>query len=670
MIGIGIDTGGTCTDAVVFDTKSHQVLSQSKTLTTRQDLKVGILKALKGLSKEAVSKAQYISLSTTLATNACVEHKGGRAKLVFIGVNPAQIEKTREAYGLPPLSEIYFMAGDAKKDDSPENTPDWKKLKADLQSQFADYDSAAIVQVNPKYDDGAYEIEAARIISESLKIPCVRGFELYQELNVLRRGATALLNARLLPVMEEFFASIDASLSEMRLDLPIVIVRSDGTIMSKDFAAERPVETLLCGPAASIIGAMELSSYEDALIVDIGGTTSDVAFVKEGVPVSTDAGIAIGEWKTMVKGVSIDTFALGGDSAVKYKGRQLYLEKRRYIPLCMLASQYPEVVKKLKTLVHMDQPFSYPAHEFFLLMGMPENLNRYTIAEQRLIKALKGGPLIFKDAAEAARISPHVLNMKRLEDEGVVMRAGMTPTDAMHVFGDYTEFDCDASRLSAAYLSAVTKLPAETVCREIYHLTKSRLYSNLVRILMKYKTGKDLTEEETEQLEKLTTMVFADWTEGNGACLVPSFATPLKLIGIGAPTKIFMEDVAKLLGTEADFPEAGKVANAIGAAMGNISTESTITIEPYKGIKSSYLTYVITGGEKTFSIPEYREAVEEAKKLAREAAVKRARQQGALGAIEVEVTVKENTYQRNKYAHPELLDTKVIARAVVKDVLE
>ena len=521
MIGIGIDTGGTCTDAVVFDTRSHQVLSQSKTLTTKRDLKAGILTALKGLEKEAVSRAQYISLSTTLATNACVEHKGGRAKLVLIGVNPVQIEKTREAYGLPPLSEIYFMAGDAKKDDSPENTPDWGKLKADLQSQFAEYDSAAIVQVNPKYDDGAYEIEAARIIGESLGIPCVRGYELYQELNVLRRGATALLNARLLPVMEEFFASIDASLAEMNLHLPIVIVRSDGTIMSKEFAAQRPVETLLCGPAASIIGAMELSSYEDALIVDIGGTTSDVAFVKNGVPVSTEGGITIGEWKTMVKGVSIDTFALGGDSAVKYKGRNLYLEKRRYIPLCMLASQYPEVIKKLKTLVHMDQPFSYPAHEFFVLMGMPENLARYTIAEQRFIKALALGPLIFKDAADAARISPHVLHMKRLEDEGIVMRAGMTPTDAMHVFGDYTEFDCEASRLGAAYLSSVTKLPAEEVCKEIYNLTKSRLYSNLVRILMKYKTGKDLTEEETEQLEKLTTMIFSDQVSGSGSCLIP-----------------------------------------------------------------------------------------------------------------------------------------------------
>lgn len=664
MIGIGIDTGGTCTDAVVFDTRSHQVLSQSKTLTTKRDLKVGILTVLKGLEKEAVSRAQYISLSTTLATNACVEHKGGRAKLVLIGVNPAQIEKTREAYGLPSLSEIYFMTGDAKKDDSPENTPDWGKLKADLQSQFAEYDSAAIVQVNPKYDDGAYEIEAARIIGESLGIPCVRGYELYQELNVLRRGATALLNARLLPVMKDFFASIDASLTEMNLHLPIVIVRSDGTIMSKEFAAQRPVETLLCGPAASIIGAMELSSYEDALIVDIGGTTSDVAFVKNGVPVSTEGGITIGEWKTMVKGVSIDTFALGGDSAVKYKGRNLYLQKRRYIPLCMLASQYPEVMKKLKTLVHMDQPFSYPAHEFFVLMGMPENLARYTIAEQRFIKALALGPLIFKDAANAARISPHVLHMKRLEDEGVVMRAGMTPTDAMHVFGDYTEFDCEASRLGAAYLSSVTKLPAEEVCKEIYNLTKSRLYSNLVRILMKYKTGKDLTEEETEQLEKLTTMIFSDQVSGSGSCLIPSFVTPSRLIGIGAPTKIFMEDVARLLGTEADFPEAGKVANAIGAAMGNISTESTIIIEPYKGIKSSYLTYVITGGEKTFSIPEYSEAVEAAKRLAKQAAEKRARQQGALGAIEVELTVKENTYQRNKYAHPELLDTKVTAKAL------
>ena len=86
MIGIGIDTGGTCTDAVIIDTTDHRVLSYGKTLTTKNDLKEGILKALSELDQELVKKARYLSLSTTLATNACVEGKGGRAKLVFFGV--------------------------------------------------------------------------------------------------------------------------------------------------------------------------------------------------------------------------------------------------------------------------------------------------------------------------------------------------------------------------------------------------------------------------------------------------------------------------------------------------------------------------------------------------------------------------------------------------------
>ena len=525
MIGIGIDTGGTCTDAAVFDTEKHQVLSLSKTLTTKEDLKTGILKALLDLNPEDVRKARFISLSTTLATNACVEHKGGRAKLILIGADRDQISKTVSGYGLPPVNEIYFMAGDAKKDDSPENTPDWKKLKEDLKTEFASYDSVAIVQINPKYDNGAYEKRAEKIISDELGIPCVCGFSLYQELNILARAATALLNARLLPVMQEFFISIDVSLSEMQLNLPIVIVRSDGTIMSREFAAERPVETLLCGPAASIIGAMELSELQDAMIVDIGGTTSDVAFVKEGNAVSTNSGISIGEWRTMVSGVSIDTFALGGDTAVKYKGRDLYLDRRRHIPLCMLAARYPQIIRKLRTLVLMYLPFTYPAHEFFVLIKKPEITSRYKPYEQKLIAALEREPLMFREAAKASGISPHIFNTDRLEDEGIIIRSGMTPTDVMHIKGDYTDFNCEASKLGAAYLSIVTKQPEEKVCDTIYSLTKSRLYSHLVQILLKRRTDRDLTDEEISNLEKLTAMIFADNNSKEKPCLLPRFTT-------------------------------------------------------------------------------------------------------------------------------------------------
>lgn len=667
MFGIGIDTGGTCTDAVIFDTKTHEVLSQSKTETTRPDLRIGIIKALSGLDRSLIEKADYLALSTTLATNACVEGKGGRAKLVFIGVQKNLVEKMRGEYGLPPMDEIYFMDGDPKNLNGPE--PDWEEFAQDVagtssSAPFANYDSVAIVQMNPKYNDGEYELQAETIIKEKLGIPCVRGYELYQELNVQKRGATALLNARLLTVMESFFHAIDESLKDLGIDKPIVIVRSDGTIMSREFAMSRPVETLLCGPAASIIGAMELSKYQDALIVDMGGTTSDVAMVKDGIPVEAESGISIGEWKTMVKGVSIDTFALGGDTAVKYRNRNLYLDQRRYIPLCLLASQYPEVVRKLKTLVHMDQSFAYPAHEFFVLMHMPENLASYTPSEQRFIKGLAGGPLIYKDAADAARISPHVLKMQRLEDEGIVMRAGLTPTDIMHALGDYVEYDADASKLGATYLATVTKTDADVVCKEVYDLVKCRLYSNLVRIFMQYETGRELNPTEREELEKLTTYIYRHQGKERAKChLIPKFTAPSKLIGIGAPTKIFLADVAELLGTEADFPKDGKVANAIGAAMGNISTECTIRIEPYKGIKSTYLTYVISGGPKTFSLPEYEEAVAEGKKIARACAIERARQQGATGEIEVKLNVTENKYKRNWHSIEELVETIIVAEA-------
>lgn len=663
MIGIGIDTGGTCTDAVIFDTKSHEVLSQSKTLTTKQDLKIGILTALSGLDQNLARDAAYISLSTTLATNACVEHKGGRAKLVFIGVNPAAVKKMGSEYGLPPMGDIYFMQGDAGQEDSQQ--PDWKKFEEDIEKDFLEYDSVAIVQMNPKYNDGQYEIKAEKMIKKKLGLPCVRGYDLYQELNVQKRGATALLNARLLPVMEDFFDSIERSLTELGLDLPIVIVKSDGSIMSREFAMSRPVETLLCGPAASIIGAMELSKYQDALIVDMGGTTSDVAMVKDGIPVTSESGISIGEWKTMVKGVSIDTFALGGDSAVKYKRGQLYLDNRRCVPLCMAASQYPKMRKALKTLILMDRPFDYPAHEFFMLVNSPANLDKYTLSERKFIKALENGPLIYRDAAAAIGTSPHILNMKRLEDEGTVIRIGMTPTDVMHVYGDYAEFDSEVSELGAAYLATATKAASQEVCREIYDLTKCRLYSNLVRIFMKYETGRDLNLQECENLEKLTAYTFRHAGQSLADFAIrPGFITASKLIGIGAPTKIFLKDVAELLGTEADFPQDGKVANAIGAAMGNISTECIVKIEPYKGIKSSYLTYVISGGHDTFSLPDYDDALVEAKKTARQGAIERVHQQGAVGEVEVEIEVKENTYQRNKYASAEIIETLVIAKAV------
>ena len=344
MLGLGIDTGGTCTDAVIYDMEAKHVLCHTKTQTTHEDLTKCILAVMKDLPRELFHQVDFIALSTTLATNACVEGKGGRAKLMFIGMTVEDIAQNAPSYGLPPVDEIYCLPADIPLDPSRIREPDWEKFKKDLLTEFTDCESVAITQLNAKLNNGKFEQEARRIIEETLGLPCITGFELFQEYNIYRRGASALLNAKLIPVIKEFLEAIRYSLNEMGLDRPIVIVRSDGTMMSESYACQRPVETLLCGPAASIMGAMELCNDKNQVIIDMGGTTSDIALVKGGRPVTVTNGIQIGSWKTFVHGMFVDTFGLGGDSTIcRDYNNQLYLDTVRSIPLCMLASRYPEM---------------------------------------------------------------------------------------------------------------------------------------------------------------------------------------------------------------------------------------------------------------------------------------------------------------------------------------
>lgn len=661
MIGIGIDTGGTCTDAVVYDTQNHKVLSSAKTLTTKEDLKVGILKALRSLDPAEIKKASYVSLSTTLATNACVENKGGRAKLIMIGVNPKVVDRMQGTYGLPSSDEIYFLPGNPEEKDPELKNPPWGKFEDDL-DQFRNYDSVAIVQINPKYNAGKYEIEAEKILKEHFDVKCVRGYDLYQEVNVQKRGATALLNARLLPVMDKFYDAIEKSLEEMEINLPLVIVKSDGSVMSKEYAKSRPVETLLCGPAASVIGAMELAKAKNAVIIDMGGTTSDIALMQDANVVSALSGIRIGNWSTMVKGIAIDTFALGGDSGVKYRNGVMYLDERRMIPICMLASKYPEIVPKLKSLITRRQCYSYPAHEFFVLMSKPKDMSIFFAKEKALIEALSDGPLSFEEAAGAAGASPFVFRMQRLEDEGIIMRCGVTPTDIMHIYGDYTEYDAEASKLGVAYLHMATDMEEAEICDRVYNMVRSRLYGNLVRILMKHESGRELAADEETNLYKLTEMIYRTRNSGN-KFINAGMHTDSVLIGVGGPTGIFLEEVAKILGSTALVPEWGKVANAIGAAAGNITCSYTVRIEPNMNRQLGY-DYCLMGPNGFEGYNEYEEALDAAQRLAKEAAFAKAQAQGAHGKVDVTVNIDEDFYRVTEGSNSVFVQTVVTGKAV------
>lgn len=619
MIGIGIDTGGTYTDAVIYDFEKEQILGSGKSPTTHQKLEIGIEDALDALPEDLLKQGEFLALSTTLATNACVEGTGGRAKLVFFGVEYKIVEEMYQKYGLPQPSEILFLDG---KDNS------WEDILLQEIPELENYDSIALVQIFASKDGGKLEKRAKDLLKDKLNMPIVCGYELFQERNVLRRGAGAILNAQLIPVIHNFIDEVKLVLNKKGLNIPIVIVRSDGSMMSLDFALEHPVETLLCGPAASVMAGAKLSSEANALIVDMGGTTTDIAIIEDGVPVLEKSGICIGKWKTFVKGLYVDTFGLGGDTVVRYENGALFLDKKRVVPLCVLASEYPEIKDELREMIAFEQGLSiHFQHEFYLLVHDITDKSGFTEDEKRFCEALKQGPLILKKAAAAVGRDTYNLRMERLEKSGVVIRAGLTPTDIMHIKGDFQTFDAEASQLAVSYVASCVHMDENVLANKIYDLVEEKLYCNLVRILWHKEMPDSLKYNDSRKWDEAVLASYYMVRENkNGMCNL-SFKTKATLVGIGAPIHIFLESVAKLLGTKAIVPQEAPAANALGAVLGNVTASYTIElVANFDGGQAE--SYSISGDE-TSHFETYEEAQVAAEQAARQMAAKRIEQRGA-----------------------------------------
>ena len=279
MIRLGIDTGGTFTDAVVVELGD----GAPSVLTTKGDLTRGIVSALDALPFDLVKRAQAAAISTTLATNACVENKGGRARLIIVGTTDEVLHRVdaQNKFGIPysdvlPVKFVGSYAGDDVQ------IPDWEQLYADNPSFFDEADSFGIASLYALNNGAVVEKEGAAWLRERFGKVVVEAITVAAEPNVIARGATALLNARLVPVIGDFLDAIKRAFAQRGLQIPVSIVRSDGTLMSEDLARLRPVETILSGPAASVTGAQVLAGAPESLIVDIGGTTSDISIVHGG----------------------------------------------------------------------------------------------------------------------------------------------------------------------------------------------------------------------------------------------------------------------------------------------------------------------------------------------------------------------------------------------------
>ena len=644
-IALGIDTGGTYTDAVLVDHASGQVLASAKALTTHHDLSIGIGQAVAAVLAQGVSpsRVSLVALSTTLATNAIVEGQGSSVCLLLIGYDPDLIRQYGFERELVTQDVVYLRGGHDEAGDQVEPLDKVAARKAIL----ARRDQVAAFAVSGYFGvrNPAHELQVRALVEELTDLPVTCGHELTTRLNSVRRATTAALNARLIPLLQELIAAVRHTLDEhcrgkgisLPPTAPLMVVKGDGSLVRAEWAMRRPIETILSGPAASVVGAWHLAGRRDVWVVDVGGTTTDIAVLRDGRPRLNPEGAQVGRWRTMIKAVDVHTVGLGGDSHVRLDGGgRLAIGPRRVVPLCLLASEHPQIVDELRRQVgarlredQMGQFVLAQGPSPVPTLGRGQTAGQLLSSENVLLSHLVAGPQSLTSLAEKLRYGTLVVRqIERLEAQRLVLRAGFTPTDALHALGLFERWDAEASRLGAELLSRQVGLSPRTFCERVVAGVSNRATRELVSKVLSDEATMPDWEREPSATELLA-RAMGNVPDSDLDCRL-KLRQPL--VAVGAPVKAYMPTVAQQLHTELVIPPHAEVANAVGAVVGGVMQQLQVTIRPLDG--DSHFRLHLSDGVRDFASLE--ESVAYARQVVSARMEALARQAGA-EQIEVQI---------------------------------
>ena len=587
---LGIDTGGTYTDAVLWaegtGKSPGKVVAKAKALTTRHDLAVGISGAVDRVLEEAKvdpSAIKLASMSTTLATNALVEGQGGRAALVMIGFAEADLARDglKAALGSDP---VLFCPG-GHDVHGRAATLDLSALEAALPELGRSVSGFAVCAYfatrNP-----AHEIAARDLIRQATGLPVTASHELSSKLGGPRRALTTLLNARLISMIDRLVAATEGFLAARNIACPLMVVRGDGALVSAAFARARPIETILSGPAASLVGARHMTGLDDAVVSDIGGTTTDVAVLDRGRPRLDPEGATVGGWRTMVEAVAMRTFGLGGDSEVALEAGALdpkiLLGPRRLLPLSLAGMAHgAAVTDTLERQLRAPNPGRLDGR-FAVRTGVPERLAAgLTGPEAKLYDAIGAVPLAL-DALLTSTAQLATLN--RLVSRGLVHVAGFTPSDAAHVLARQSNWDASAAKLGAELFARRRDGRGQAIA------PSGEAFSERVLVALTRQSAEVILETAFAEdgLDGAATVAHAlvqRAVDANHGIARLSVALDRPVIGLGASAPLHYAGLSPLVGNECMVPVDADVANALGAVVGQVrvSAEATVS-QPAEGI--------------------------------------------------------------------------------------
>ncbi|MFC5387276.1 hydantoinase/oxoprolinase N-terminal domain-containing protein [Aquamicrobium segne] len=670
VLSLGIDTGGTYTDAVLWSQK-RGIVAKAKSLTTRHDLAEGIAGAADAVLQEAQvepASIKLVSMSTTLATNALVEGQGGRVALVMIGFERPDLARDGLAAALGTDPVVFCPGGhDVHGNEMELALEGLETALPELEKTVTGVAVAAYFAVrNP-----AHEIAARDLIRSRTRLPVTCSHELTSKLGGPRRALTTLLNARLISMIERLIDATQGFLVRRKIEAPLMVVRGDGALVTAEFARMRPIETILSGPAASLVGARHLTGLDNAVVSDIGGTTTDIAVLDQGRLRLDPEGAMVGGMRTMVEAVAMRTFGLGGDSEVVLRDHvletRIELGPRRLAPLSMVGVHYKDMMEKVLSRQLTNPTSSRLDGRFVMRTGIPESA-AYGLSrtETRLYAEIDESPA----ALDRLLVSTsQIATLNRLVARGLVHIVGFTPSDAAHVLGKQDNWHAPTARLGAQLMArrrnamgemaaptaeafselvlcAVTRRSAEMVFDTAFAadgLDEGVVMHPLVQKALERRAsnrthkGRSNTLNEHRNNPKTDSTFRSDALGGKTGMAQLSMSLDRSVIGLGASAHLHYANLPALIGNACLIAPDADVANALGAVVGQVSMSAQARVsQPEVGI------YRLNIAERLEDFETEEEAMAVAEQAARAMAAELAERAGADQArIEVHFDIRD-----------------------------
>lgn len=651
---IGVDTGGTYTDAAVIAARDHRVIASAKAITTKGDLAIGVTEAITkavanlpmGLKPEDIS---LVSVSTTLATNAVVEGHGSAVGVILSGFDAAMAERTGIGKAFPGMP-VEMIAGGHDHNGDERVSLDIAALEAALERIGGKCDAFAVASAfavrNP-----AHEHHIRETITGRTGKPVTLSTELSSSLDAPRRALTAALNARLISRISLLIEAVGRAMASLKIVCPLMIVKGDGTLALAETVAKRPIETVLSGPAASLVGARWLSGLDDFIMSDMGGTTTDLGILKSGRPQVSEEGAEVGGWRTMVKAIDVRTIGLGGDSEIHFEANgTLTVGPGRIVPVALIAQRFPEVLAMLDSDIADTEGGSMHGRFVVQPFGATGAMTASGLSarEKEILDLVTDRPKPVRKVAVSSGAQRALAALKR---KGLVQICGFTPSDAAHVLGLQGNWSKPAAEKAAQLLVRFRemKMPSpervKVFCEEVW--------SDVVRL-----TGRAILDTALGQKTGGDALLDAVCSGRGGIGLTRiGFSPSVPVVAVGGPVKIYYGEVGRRLAAEVVFPDFCDVANAVGAATGVVSRSVVITIE---GDGSGL--FRLHGPQGTQSLGSGAAALAEGEKLARHTALKAVAEMGA-GRAEVKVSVAKS-YLPDAVDDNGLLKAEITAEAI------